>query len=938
MTQRSMDEEWLSSQLSGANSDYLESLYEDYLQDPQRVETTWRDYFARLTQGVNTGEALHSKIRQAFIDQAQQPRIATTATAVGGDRDASKLVAVMDLIYAYRHVGHKQAQVDPLNLLQRPVDPDLTLAHHGLSEADLDTEFSIPDFSDKPIKLREIIARLQSIYCGHIGVEYMHITNIEERMWIRRRLEEMRDQVRFDKAKKSWILQRLVAADGLEKYLGMKYVGQKRFSLEGGDSLIPMMDELVYRAGEQGVKEIVVGMAHRGRLNVLVNVLGKSPEQLFSEFEGKHSKKLLSGDVKYHNGFSSDIQTSGGMVHLAMAFNPSHLEIVAPVVEGSVRARQHRRQDLDRKQVLPIQLHGDAAFAAQGVVMETLQMSQTRGYRTGGSVHIVINNQVGFTTSQPLDARSTFYCTDIVKMIEVPVFHINGDDPEAVVKATQLALDYRMAFKKDVVLDLVCYRRHGHNEADEPFGTQPLMYKAIKDHKVPAALYSEQLVNENSVTQAEYEEMLSAYRAALESGKPVAKIIDPALNTKFVVDWSPYMGAHWDIAHSTAIPKDKLVQIARTLEKLPDGFEMQRQVAKTYEDRAKMTAGELPANWGYAEVLAYATLVNEGQFVRVSGEDVGRGTFSHRHAVLHDQKTGEVYIPLKHVSEKQGSFKIIDSLLSEEAVLAFEYGFASSAPEGLVIWEAQFGDFVNVAQVVIDQFISSAEEKWGRMCGLAMFLPHGFEGQGAEHSSARLERFLQLCAHDNMQVCVPTTPAQIYHLIRRQVLRPFRKPLIVMTPKSLLRHPLVTSTLDELANGKFQNVITEIDAIPTDKTERVVLCSGKVYYDLLAKRRQDKIDNIAIIRLEQLYPFPVEELQAALAPYSKVNDIVWCQEEPENQGAWRMIQHEIRKILSAKQILNYAGRESFAAPAVGYPALHQEQQAALVNASLTLKK
>jgi 2-oxoglutarate dehydrogenase E1 component len=617
-----------------------------------------------------------------------------------------------------------------------------------------------------------------------------------------------------------------------------------------------------------------------------------------------------------------------------MAFNPSHLEIVAPVVEGSARARQDRRCDEKRDQVLAIQLHGDSAFAGQGVVQETLQMSQTRGFKTGGSIHVIVNNQVGFTTNKAEDVRSTMYSTDVAKMIEAPVIHVNADHPEAVLKAAQLAIDYRMTFKKDVVIDLVCYRRHGHNEADEPAATQPLMYQVIRSHKVPCELYAQALIQEGSIKPEEYQKMLADYRAALEAGKPVANIIDPNLNTKYTVSWSPYMGSHWDIANSTALPKEELLAIAKELDVIPSGFELQKQVAKLIEDRAKMTKGELPLNWGYAEQLAYGTLLKQGYFVRLTGEDVGRGTFAHRHAVLHDQKTGEAYAPLQRLVKSPAYFNLYDSLLSEEGVLAFEYGYACSAPDGLVIWEAQFGDFVNVAQVVIDQFISSAEEKWGRLCGLTMFLPHGMEGQGAEHSSARLERFLQLCAHENMQVCVPTTPAQIYHLIRRQAVRPYRKPLIVMTPKSLLRHPLVTSSLDDLAQGRFQNVMNEIDPMDKAKAKRVVLCSGKVYYDLLAKRREKQINDVALVRLEQLYPFPAEEFKQVLSEFPQTKDIVWCQEEPENQGAWWMIQHEIRKYLTADQTLRYVGRESFAAPAVGYPSLHLEQQTQLVNTAL----
>ena len=680
-------------------------------------------------------------------------------------------------------------------------------------------------------------------------------------------------------------------------------------------------------------------MAHRGRLNVLVNTFGKNPRELFDEFEGKKKIELGSGDVKYHQGFSSNVMTAGGEVHLAMAFNPSHLEIVSPVVEGSVRARQDRRNDSTGEKVLPISIHGDAAFAGQGVVMETFQMSQTRGFKTGGTVHLVINNQVGFTISNPEDSRSTEYCTDVAKMIQAPILPVNGDDPEAVLFVTQLAIDYRMQFKRDVVIDLFCYRRRGHNEADEPNGTQPLMYQQIAKQRTTRELYADRLTQEGVVDADRVQAKIDEYRNALDNGLHVVKSLVKEPNKELFVDWRPYLGHAWTARHDTRFDLKTLQELSAKLLEIPEGFVVQRQVAKIYEDRQKMQAGGLPINWGYAETMAYATLAFEGHPIRMTGQDIGRGTFSHRHAVLHNQKDASTYIPLQHLYEGQPRFDLYDSLLSEEAVLAFEYGYSTTTPNALVIWEAQFGDFANGAQVVIDQFITSGEHKWGRLCGLTMLLPHGYEGQGPEHSSARLERYLQLCAEHNIQVCVPTTPAQIYHLLRRQVIRPLRKPLIVLTPKSLLRHKLAISTLEDLAEGSFQTVIPEIDAQDPANVGRIVLCSGKVYYDLLEKRRAEGRDDIAIVRLEQLYPFPEDDLIEVLAPYKNAKHIVWCQEEPMNQGAWYCSQHHMRRIISGHDkslVLEYAGRDASAAPACGYASMHAEQQAKLLQDAFTV--
>ena len=712
-------------------------------------------------------------------------------------------------------------------------------------------------------------------------------------------------------------------------------MGQKRFSLEGGESFLPAMDELIQRAGTQGVHEVVIGMAHRGRLNVVVNTLGKMPKDLFAEFEGQTSDDLQAGDVKYHKGFSSDVSTPGGPLHLSLAFNPSHLEIVDPVVEGSAKARMERRGDNDGSQVLPVLVHGDAAFAGQGVVMETLNLAQTRGYGTHGTVHIVINNQIGFTTSDPRDSRSTLYCTDVVKLIEAPVLHVNGDDAEAVVFATQMALDYRREFKRDVVVDIVCFRKLGHNEQDTPAMTQPLMYKKIAQHPGTRKLYADKLTLQRVITGEEADAYVKAYRDAMDEGHLT---IDPVLSnfkSKYAVDWMPFLNRKWTDAADTAVPLTELKRLGQRISTVPPDFKLHPLVEKVIAERAAMADGAHALDWGMGEHLAIASLVTSGFGVRLTGQDSGRGTFSHRHAVLHDQNRERfdagIYVPLENVSDTQARFTVIDSVLSEEAVLGFEYGFSTAEPNTLVIWEAQFGDFVNGAQVVIDQFITSGEVKWGRASGLTLFLPHGYEGQGPEHSSARLERFLQLCADNNIQVCQPTTPAQIFHLLRRQMIRLFRKPLVVFTPKSLLRHKEAVSDLGELAKGSFQTVIGETGQLDPKKVKRVIACSGKIFYDLRATRGER--DDVAIIRLEQLYPFPHKAFSHELRKYPNAAEVVWCQDEPQNQGAWFQIQHNLLENLEETQKLAYAGRAASASPAVGYYAKHIEQQKALLQAA-----
>jgi len=939
-----MDHWWRTSYISGGNADYVEALYEKYLESPNEVDQEWRDCFDKLPRvnGNIQPDIPHATVRAHFLELARQNRgavRATVADSLATDHER-KQIRVVQLISAYRQRGHQKANIDPLGLMQREDVPDLDPAYHHLSAADFDTVFQTGVFyiGKEQATLGDIITALEKTYCGSIGAEFMHIVDTEQRQWIQKRMDGVRSSPEYSVDTKRHVLERLTAAEGLEKYLGSRYPGTKRFGLEGGESLIPMLDELVQRAGSYEVKEVVIGMAHRGRLNVLINTFGKQPSELFDEFEGKAIYNS-SGDVKYHQGFSSNIMTAGGELHLALAFNPSHLEIVSPVVEGSVRARQDRRKNVDRDQVIPIIMHGDAAFAGQGIVMETFQMSQTRAYKTGGSVHIVINNQVGFTTSNIEDARSTEYCTDCAKMVQAPIFHVNGDDPEAVLFVTQMALDYRQQFKRDVVIDLICYRRRGHNEADEPSGTQPLMYGEIKQHATTRDIYARQLVAEGSVTDVQVRQMEDDYREALEHGDHVVKSLVKQPNEELFVDWTPYLAHDWEVRGDTRYPLEQLQQLAQTVNQVPDGFVLQRQVMKIIEDRIKMAAGAMDGNWGFGETMAYATLLEQGYPVRITGQDVGRGTFSHRHAVLHDQSTAEVCIPLENAIKEPATFEIFDSFLSEMAVLGFEYGYATTSPKGLVIWEAQFGDFANGAQVVIDQFIASGEHKWGRLCGLTMLLPHGYEGQGPEHSSARLERYLQLCAEQNIQVCVPTTSAQIFHLLRRQAIRPLRRPLVIMSPKSLLRHKHAASSLEDFSEGQFHNVIAETDELASRDITRLVVCSGKVYYELLETRRKHNLKNVAIIRIEQLYPFPDAEMFSVIADYSQLETVVWCQEEPKNQGAWYNSQHRLRRVLDLinKDLpLSFAGRLSSASPAAGYMALHLQQQENLIAEALGL--
>ena len=926
--------------LFGGNAPYVEELYENYLDNPGSVPDTWRDYFDALqhvpaSDGSNARDVAHLPVVNAFAQRAKSGGTRVVLASVDAEM-GRKRTAAQQLIAAYRNVGQRWADLDPLKRTERPNIPDLDPAFYGFGDADQETVFDTSNtfFGKNSMSLRELLNALRETYCGTLGVEYMYATDQDEKRWWQQKLESVRSKPNFNAEKKKHILGRLTAAEGLERFLHTKYVGQKRFSLEGGESFIAAMDELIQAAGSQGVQEIVIGMAHRGRLNVLVNTMGKQPKDLFAEFDHTAPEELTAGDVKYHQGFSSDMSTPGGPVHLSLAFNPSHLEIVNPVVQGSVRARMDRRSDPQGKQVLPVLVHGDAAFGGQGVNQETLALAQTRGYTTGGTVHIIINNQIGFTTSDPRDMRSSAFCTDIVKMVEAPVLHVNADDPEAVVLATQFALEYRMKFRKDVVVDIICFRKLGHNEQDTPSLTQPLMYKKIGAHPGTRKLFADKLTAQG-LGETLGDDMAKAYRAALDEGRHAADPVLTNFKTKFTVDWGPFLGKKWTDVGDTALPLGEWKRLAERLTTIPSTVTPHQLVRKVYDDRAAMGRGDIPVDWGMGEHMALASLVASGYPVRLSGEDSGRGTFTHRHAVIHDQNREKwdvgTYVPLQNVVDGQAPFVVIDSILSEEAVLGFEYGYASNDPNTMVIWEAQFGDFANGAQVVIDQFIASGEVKWGRVNGLTLMLPHGYEGQGPEHSSARLERFMQLAADTNMQIVQPTTASQIFHVLRRQMVRNLRKPLVIMTPKSLLRNKDATSALSDFTRGGFQTVIGELKEIKPEKVKRMVVCSGKVYYDLVKKREERGSDDVAIVRIEQLYPFAHKAFANEIKKYPNATEIVWAQDEPQNQGAWFFVQHYIHENMLDGQKLGYSGRAASASPAVGYSHLHQEQQKALVD-------
>ena len=916
-----------SSLLRIGNAEFLDALYLAYCRDPKSVDPRWGEYFAGIDDAAPSSPRAANDISELTTKQMSE--------------FTKKQMKVLALINANRYRGHRGADLDPIKVYERPPVPDLYPEHYGFGEDDLEHVFNTGTLHiGKPeATLREIHELVRDTYRGPIGTEVTHLSSTEQKRWVQKRLELCRGRPSFDAPKKRDILRWVTAARKLEDYLHRKYVGQKRFSLEGGENLIPLLDEVVQDSGSRGVREAVIGMAHRGRLNVLVNILGKHPDALFGEFEGEIDIGIGSGDVKYHLGFSSTVETPGGPVHLVLAFNPSHLEIINPVVEGSVRARQERRGDTVRDQVLPILIHGDAAFSGQGVVTETLNLSETRGYGTGGTVHVVVNNQIGFTTSDPLDSRSTLYCTDVAKLVQAPIFHVNGNDAEAVVFVAKLALDFRMRFKKDVVIDMICFRRYGHNEADEPLATQPMMYKKIRNQSGSRKFYADRLVAEGVVEPREPEAMCDQYLAALEANQVVSRpLVDDRVN-EYLVNWAPYVGVNWRAPGDTTVNIERIERLGKKICEHPaDDFELHRSVRRIVDARLEMARGKRPMDWGFAENLAYATLLEDGYSVRLSGQDSQRGTFFHRHAVLHNQKRFGTHTPLEHLFDGQPRFRAINSMLSEVAVLGFEYGYCTAEPEGLTIWEAQFGDFANVAQIVIDQFLSSSEAKWGRFCGLVLMLPHGYDGQGPEHSSARLERFLQLCAEENMQVCVPTTPAQMFHLLRRQLLRPYRKPLTIMSPKSLLRHRLSTSTREDLCTGGFQVLIDEIDNVDSSQVTRLVLCSGKVYFNILERRREAGLRHVAIVRVEQLYPFPEEEIRAILKEYPKATEICWAQEEPRNQGSWffMLSRRHLAGCIQRKHKLVYAGRDYSASPAAGYLNVHTSQQRALVETALGL--
>ena len=932
----SMQDLWNTSYLSGNNMAYIGGLYEDYLNNPESIPKDWKQFFDDMKSKTNH-DVSYRDIEDYFRHLTNHKRTGNTAVSVAPN---AKQAQVVDLVYAYRCYGHLIARTNPIDSSLPENVPYLSLEFHGLSVNDPESYYVSDSLSKQAVQLKELQTILQQTYCGSIGLEYMDITDENQKKWWQEKIESKRGRRIFSSQEKQEILEQLVAADGFERYLHTRFVGQKRFSLEGGDALIPMLSKIMRRSCDYKVEEVLIGMAHRGRLNVLINILGKSPKALFDEFEGNRQADR-TGDVKYHMGFSSKLAMGDQQsIYAFLAFNPSHLEIIGPVVEGAARARLTIRDDLEEKNsVLPVVIHGDAAFIGQGVVQETFNFSQTPGYSTGGTVHIVVNNQIGFTTSDPHDTRSSNYCTDIAKMIQAPVLHVNADDPEAVIFATELALDYRIQFHRDVVIDLVCYRRQGHNEADEPAITQPLMYKIIRSHPVVRDIYAKQLQKDKVIDEAWYLHSVESYRNKMDKGEPLVPLSPIETHFRYGINWKQYQGTEWTQKVSTGVNAKTLLSYMQQLSNVPEGFVIHPVVERTRNERLAMVKGEMPLNWGCAETLAFASLLADGYEIRLSGEDCGRGTFSHRHAVWHSQNDGQIYTPLTHLAQQyQRPFEVIDSVLSEEAVLAFDYGFAATNPEALVIWEAQFGDFVNGAQVVIDQFISSGEQKWGRLCGLVMFLPHGYEGQGPEHSSARLERFMQLSAQHNIQVCVPSTPAQIFHLLRRQMLRPYRKPLIVMTPKSLLRHRIATSTMDELVNGQFCNVIPEVQSLDPKQVKKIVLCCGKVYYDLLQAREDRKITDVAIIRIEQLYPFPKEELMAILKTYANAKQMIWCQEEPQNQGAWFTIQHNIQACLHSTQALRYAGRPSAAAPAVGSHAVHVGELKAFIDDVFSIKE
>jgi len=937
--------------LHGGNALFITELCEQYLCDPASVDESWTAFFAELKSNGRADRApapaAWGRMRPQVIgnghDAAPEGNGAVAEPGEGGRQATHDSIRALMLIRAYRVRGHLYARLDPLGLHEPEHHPELDPATYGFDEDDWDRPIFIDGVLGREhATMREIEAALHDIYSSSIGVEFMHIQDPDQKAWIQRRIERPLNRTQFTERGRRAILERLTEAEVFEHFLDRKYIGTKRFGLEGGEALIPALEQIIKRGGEMGLEEAVIGMAHRGRLNVLANFMGKPFQAIFSEFQGLPANPedvQGSGDVKYHLGTSSDREFDGNIIHLSLCPNPSNLEVVNPVVIGRARAKQEQRGDDDRDKVMPILLHGDAAFIGQGLVAETFELSELKGYKVGGTIHVVINNQIGFTTS-PTDSRSSPYCSGMAQIVQAPVFHVNGDDPEAVVHVARIATEFRFRFKRDVVIDMYCYRRQGHNEADEPAFTQPIMYDAIDRHATTRAIYAGRLAAEGLLTEEEADGIVEDFRAKLDRDFEAANSYKPNKADWLEGAWSGIeVASEGDRRGSTAVPLDRLKAVGERLMDMPEGFNLNPKIARQFRQRAKVFETGEGLDWATAEALAFGTLAAEGIPVRLSGQDCGRGTFSQRHAVLRDQADERKYTPLQHIGPDQGRVEIIDSPLAEASVLGFEYGYSQSEPHALVMWEAQFGDFANGAQVVMDQFISSGESKWLRMSGLVLLLPHGYEGQGPEHSSARLERYLQLCGEDNMQVVYPTTPANYFHALRRQVRREFRKPLIVMTPKSLLRHRLCVSGLDELADGSsFHRVMPEIDGIDAGKAvKRVVLCSGKVYYDLLQRRREEKIRDVALLRVEQLYPFPEGTLAEELARYPEA-EIVWCQEEPQNMGAWTFVDRRIEAVLEEvggkARRPRFVGRREAASPATGLLTRHNFEQKALVAEAL----
>lgn len=957
------------SYLKSANASYIDELYESYCRNPESVDPTWRYFFEGLElNGLNglqptvpasggISSAQKSTPEPTSPAAASKPSVAPQAAQasppvqmpVSGSTELSAEARVSELITSYREHGRLLAKMDPLSSPPES-HPFLELSRFGLSQEDLGKVFFAGRLIGlQPCPLSEIVTRLKETYCQSIGVEFTHIHDTTERDWLLSKMESSRNRENLDVETKKLILKRLSESETFERFLHTRYVAQKRFSLEGGESLIPTLDCIFEVGAELGADEFVVGMAHRGRLNVLCNTFGKKPEFIFTEFEGtyKADTSMGEGDVKYHQGYSADIQTRRQKkVHLSLASNPSHLEFVNPVIEGGARAKQQLRKDSERTKVVPISIHGDAAFAGQGVCYETINLSQLTGYRTGGTIHIVINNQVGFT-APPEDSRSTPYATDMGKMLQVPIFHVNGDDPEALWFVAKLCIEYKQKFRKDVFIDLICYRKHGHNEGDEPTFTQPVLYKKIKSHKSTRELYSDRLIAEGVITASESQDIINSINESLIKSQAITKAEAPKPPISvFQGQWQGLKRpTESDLFKPvlTFVPETTLKELAEKLNAMPKDFQLHSKLSRFFEARLKAVREGKGIDWGNAETLAFASLLVEGNPVRLSGQDSERGTFTHRHSVLNDFETGMKYAPLNHLQEGQAVFEVYNSHLSETGVLGFEYGYSLADPQSLVIWEAQFGDFANGAQVIIDQFISSSESKWQRMCGIVLLLPHGFEGQGPEHSSARLERFLQLCGKNNMFVVNLTTPAQFFHALRRQLKRDFRKPLVVMSPKSMLRNPLAISEMKEFTHANFEEVLDD-PTLENEKAaqnvQKLILCTGKIYYDLFNERNTAKRADVAIIRIEQLYPFPADKLEKIIARYKNLKNILWVQEEPRNMGAWTYLfslwhgGYSNFQTKAGGKPLQYVGREICAAPAVGSHKLHEVEQHDLIQKAI----